>query len=284
MTKGVCSPSVKGKSYSCYSDNALHKLKELWNARHPDSKIVTNNEKEIWKALKDHLGNVCETETCWLKQKFVDLKFKNELLNYTFAPFSPVSWNKDPNEWLTSVDIESVLKQYEDKYKNFIFIGPSPIDFDKQMLYNQCVWDELCKFDLEKLIKKGKNKIGVIFNTDPHYKDGAHWISMFIDIKQKYIFFFDSVGDKPPKEIVKLMERIKDQGKQLDIDFDLIVNKKSHQRGDTECGIYSLFVITELLQGTKQPEYFLDNRIPDKEMEKLRKKYFNETPVLKGNN
>ena len=279
MTKGVCSPIAKDKSYSCYSDDALHKLKELWNARHPDVKIETNKEKDIWHALKQHLSNVCESETCWLRQKFVDFKFKNELLNYTFAPYSPTSWKTNKNEWLTSVDLESVLKQYEHKHKNFIFIGPSPIDFDKQMLYNQCVWDELCKFDLQKLLKKGKTKIGLIFNTDPHNKSGAHWISMFIDVKKKYILFFDSVGDKPPNQVNELLDRIKEQGKQLNIDFNVIINKKSHQRGDTECGIYSLFIIIELLEGKKTPEYFLHNRIPDKEMEILRKKYFNETSV-----
>lgn len=279
MTKGVCSPIANEKTYTCYSNDALHKLKELWNARHPDAKIITNVEKEIWNALKQHLSKVCESETCWLRQKFVDFKLKNELLNYTFAPFSPQTWTTNPTEWLTSVDLESVLKQYEKKHKNFIFIGPSPIDFDKQMLYNQCVWDELCKFNLQSLLKKGKTKIGIIFNTDPHHKDGAHWISMFIDIKKKYIFFFDSVGDKPPKEIGKLIARIESQGKRLNIDFNVIINTKSHQREDTECGIYSLFLIIELLESKKNPEYFLTHRIPDKEMEKLRKKYFNQSSV-----
>ena len=47
MTKGVCSPIANEKTYTCYSNDALHKLKELWNARHPDAKIMTNVEKEI---------------------------------------------------------------------------------------------------------------------------------------------------------------------------------------------------------------------------------------------
>ena len=58
MTKGVCSPIANEKSYTCYSNNALHKLKELWNARHPDAKIMTNVEKEIWSALKQHMSKV----------------------------------------------------------------------------------------------------------------------------------------------------------------------------------------------------------------------------------
>ena len=133
MTKGVCSPSAKEKPYTCYSDETIHKLKNLWNARHPDAKITINNEKEIWKKLKEHMSNVCESETCWLRQKFVDYKLENELLKYTFAPFSPKSWIKNPNEWLNSLDLESV-KTIQHKHKNFIFIGPSPIDFDTNVI------------------------------------------------------------------------------------------------------------------------------------------------------
>ena len=51
-----------------------------------------------------------------------------------------------------------------------------------------------CKFDLKDYLKEGKNKIGIVFNMDPHYKSGSHWISLFINVKKKVIFFFDSVG------------------------------------------------------------------------------------------
>ena len=52
----------------------------------------------------------------------------------------------------------------------------------------KCVWEELCKFELEKQIEKGKNKIGIIFNLDKHYQSGSHWVSLFIDI-EIMIFF-----------------------------------------------------------------------------------------------
>ena len=37
---------------------------------------------------------------------------------------------KNPQEWLSSDEITDVMKQYEDKYDNFVFLGPSPIDFE----------------------------------------------------------------------------------------------------------------------------------------------------------
>lgn len=264
------------KDYTCYSSSSLEYMKEYWNKRHPDLLINTNNPKEIWKLLKKNMNNVCDRESCWLKQNFIKNNLTRELTQSTFAPESPSTWKRNKNQWLTSLDIDRVMKQYEDAYKCFEFIGPSPIDFDSHQKYNECVWEELCKFDLSNYINKGKTKIGIIFNTDPHYKEGSHWISLFINIKDNYIFYFDSNGDDIPKEIKKLIERIKSQATQLGIHFKTMDNYQiEHQNGNSECGMYSLYFIIQLLTENKPPNYFLNERIKDEEMEKLRNKYFN---------
>ena len=264
------------KTYSCYSDKALLKMKSLWNARHPDVLIESDSPKQIWTSLKNNMKDVCDIETCWLRQKFISNNLDKKLVSYTFAPNAPDSWKKNPTEWLSSVDIEKVMKQFENRYKCFDFIGPSPIDFDKHMLYGECVWEELCKFDLQSLIKKGKTKIGIIFNLDPHYLEGSHWISMFINTKKGYIFFFDSNGEAAPKQVKVLSDRIIKQGKEIGLDLDFYQNHpKEHQKGNTECGMYSLYLIIELLTGKHDYEYFMKNDIPDKDMRALRKEYFN---------
>jgi len=183
-----CSPNPNKNGYSCYTDNSLHKMKKLWNIRHPRNKIKSNDPKEIWNSLKENMSSSCDKESCWLRSKFMEGNLDKELLNYTFAPKAPNNWKTKPDEWLSSVDIESVMKQYEKFYKCFVFLGPSPIDYDKHKLYGECVWEELCKFNLSEEIKKNKNKIGVIFNTHPHFKSGEHWISMFINIKKNILF------------------------------------------------------------------------------------------------
>lgn len=269
-----CSPTRKNK-FSCYSSDSLHVMKKYWNARHPDVKIHTNDGRAIWSQLRGHLSNVCNRESCWMRQKFMKGKLNAELKSYTFAPTSPSSWKKEPNTWLTSVDIEKVMKQYEKKYDCFEFIGPSPIDFDYHKIYDECVWEELCKFQLNDCLKRGKRKIGIIFNLDPHYKEGSHWVSLFIDTQKNFIFYFDSTGDSIPKEVGKLVKRIINQGTALNIDFGkTIVNNKEHQREDTECGIYSLYFIISMIMGVSY-EKFLNERISDKSMERLRKIYFN---------
>jgi hypothetical protein len=279
LKKVMCSPKDKKElnAFTCYTDNNLYKMRDLWNLRHPDIEIITNDPKEIHASLTNYMSNACNKESCWLKQNFIDIKTKNELTD-SFAPKIPDEWKKNPNEWLSSVDIMNVMKQYEKAYKCFDFIGPTPIDFDKKLLYGECVWDELCNFSLEDQIKKGKTKIGIVFNTDPHNKDGEHWISMFINIKKMKIFFFDSAGDKAPKKVMTLAKRIIKQGKKLNMKFVFDQNHPvEHQYGDSECGIYSLFFISHMLEDKFTENYLKTHILKDKYMHKFRKVYFNES-------
>ena len=273
-----CSPQTADKKYTCLEDETLYKLKDLWNARHEESKIESNDAKEIWTQLNSKLRGVCNKESCWLKQKFVNGKLDKELQT-SFAPVSPKEWSKNPNEWLSSTDILEVMKQYEIKYKCFDFIGPSPIDFDTHKLYGECVWEELCHFNIEDEIKNKRFKIGMIFNLDPHYKGGSHWVSMFVNIKKGEIFFFDSAGDKAPKQVMKLVNRIIKQGKQLKIPINFKFDQNypvEHQYGDTECGIYSLYFIAHMLEDRHDSNYFKTHILDDKYMEQFRKVYFNK--------
>jgi len=276
FTISKCSAGKSINDYTCYDSEALSKLKTLWNARHPDVKINTNDDKEIWEALKYNMSDVCDTEKCWIRQNFAKHKLSDDLLQYTFAPDSPKTWVKNPNEWLSSLDIEKVMKQYEKKHNNFVFMGPSPIDFDTHYKYGECVWEELCKFDLMEQIKNNKTNMGFIFNTDPHYSSGSHWISLFVDVNNNDIFFFDSTGERPPKQVKVLMNRIVSQGKKIGTTYKKIINDNVHQKSNTECGMYCLHMIISLLEKKHEPSYFLNHRISDKEMEDLRTEYFNK--------
>jgi hypothetical protein len=281
LKKVNCSPKDKSEmnNFTCYTDKSLYKLRDLWNARHPDQKITSSNTKEIHSLLTKYLSHACNKESCWIKQKDEFGKL-DEKLSDSFAPESPGEWKKNPNEWLTSVDITNVMKQYEKAYKCFDFIGPSPIDFDYKKMYGECVWEELCNFSLAEQIKKKKNKIGIIFNTDPHNKPGQHWISMFINIRKASIFFFDSTGDPAPKEIMTFVERIKAQGRKLNpkLNFKFDSNEGTeHQYGNTECGIYSLFFIVHMLEDKLTDHYIKTHILKDEYMEKFRKIYFNDS-------
>lgn len=273
-----CSPIVEGSTpmpYTCYTPELLHKLKHKWNQRHSDVKITTNDPKEIWHFLNENLKNVCDEEKCWLKQGFVDNETKSKIENLAFPPTAPIEWKKNPNTWLSSVDITQVMRQYEQKYKCFKFIGPSPIDFDSKYKNTaECVWKELCEFSLKKYLDSGINKIGVIFNLDKHDEPGSHWVSFFINIRRRVLFYFDSTGETIPPEVAVLRDRIIKQGAENGIKFSFHQNTKSHQKENTECGMYSLFFTISMLKDARSIEFFKKSEIPDKKMENFRKIYF----------
>ena len=275
-----CSPTNEHSinELTCYDDKDLIKLKNIWNARHPDKPMNTNEPREIWFQLKNYYSNICNKESCWVRKMVTNSKLKKDLLS-SFAPKSPDEWKKNPNEWLSSIDIIQVMNQYEKKYKNFDFIGPSPIDYDTHVLNGKCVWEELCNFNLAKHLKNGYDKIGVIFNTDPHDKGGEHWISLFIDVKKKIIFFFDSVGDAIPERIKTFVDNVINQGSELKNPIIFTFDQNSpveHQKGNTECGMYSLYFIIHMLENKITSNYLKTHKLNDKYVEKFRKIYFNE--------
>lgn len=274
-----CSPENKHENnkFTCYSKTDLLKMKHIWNKRHPDNPIKTNNSEKIWFTLKNYYANTCNKESCWVRQMVKNTKLEKELLD-AFAPESPEEWKKNPNEWLSSIDILKVMNQYEKKYKCFDFLGPSPIDYDTHKMHGECVWEELCHFNLSDKINKGFTKIGIIFNLDPHYKGGSHWVSMFINIKKHTIFYFDSAGEPIPKQIKKFADTVTKQGIELTkpIQFNFDQNYPvEHQYGNTECGIYSLFFIIHMLEDKITGHYLKTHILKDQYMEKFRKIYFN---------
>tara|TARA_B100001769_G_scaffold268566_1_gene257237 strand:+ start:2165 stop:3058 length:894 start_codon:yes stop_codon:yes gene_type:complete len=277
-----CSPNQDNnvvsnlKGFSCYGKKDILNMKNIWNTNNSNNKIISNDPKKIWIFFKKNLSNKCYNELCWLNDKSFNSDInKNVVINSLFRPFSPEAWKSKPYQWLSSNDIIKVMKQYEKRYKDFVFIGPSPIDFDQKKLFGTCVWEKLCKFDINKYIKT-HSKIGIIFNTDPHYKSGSHWVALFINIKEKYIFYFDSNGDKIPNEIKILVDRIIVQGNKINIQFNFTSNYGlEHQLKDGQCGMYTLYFIIQLLTNKKTPNYFKNKRIPDQIMKNYRIKYYN---------
>ena len=290
-----CSPAVKGKTASkdtCFTPDILTKLKSDYNHVNRNVPIRETEPKKILAELRKRLSQ-CGKEDCWLSQ-LKDEKLRKRIKEYVFAPKRPKDWDYNPNEWLSNYDIFNVLTQYEDKYPHFEFIGPSFIDFDSKTGSSNttCVTSELCHFSLKQHLSKKHRKIAIVFNLDKHTGPGTHWVSLFIDIKDRFIFYFDSAGSKIPQEIMRLVKRVQKQGLELSrpIRFRFLENyPMTHQYTNTECGMYSLFfIITMLLEkpdadihagvegGFDKIRFFRKHRIPDKVVENLRWKYFNK--------
>ena len=277
LNKKQCSAKNKHDflDFTCYKPTMLYKMRTIWNTRNPHLSIKTNNLKKIWESLGNYMQKSCKNEVCWMKSNLFKNRFTSKELKNIFAPAQPTEWKKNPNEWLSSIEISELMKQYEDAYKCFEFIGPTPIDFDEHLAYGKCVWEDLCKFNLKDKIDKGINKIGIIFNLDTHDKPGSHWTSMFINFKLKKIYYFDSYGDDlSPKRVITLANRIQEQSKEFGKEYKFIINKKRHQYSRSECGMYCLYFIIQLIKDV--PFSRFSKKVNDKYMKRLRNKYFNQ--------
>jgi hypothetical protein len=219
-----CSPSKKNNKVTCYSDKSLIKIANNYNKKKIDKiSVPANKEKlteqdrgHLWKAIKNKLKDEapCNEDFCYLETDVVKELNDQDINKNTFVPEKPLEWYDSPNEWLSNFDIADVMRQYEDE-TDFIFFGPTPIDFDERLNYNRCVNQELCSINLRDINNKKKKQIGVIFNLDPHTKSGSHWTALFVDMKRGGIYYFDSYGIEPPNEVKKLMKRIRSQGNDL---------------------------------------------------------------------
>ena len=324
--KFKCSPRPEIESVSCYDIDVLRKIANTINKEtsHTIKDINKKDRKELWTEIYKIMSNIseCKTETCWIKNDM--LKHLSHEIKKGLRPFMPKKWEENKNEWLSTIDIAASLKQYEEAHKDFKLYGPTPIDFHLKESNGSCKVDDLCAINIQKLLNEGIRKIGIVFNTDPHYKSGQHWISLYIDLyddncifggakKRKHtkkaknmkdkkikkvkngellseeelsesshigktcsgMYYFDSQGVPPPKNIVDLMENISAQADNSthNIKFQKLYNDIQHQKKNTECGIYSIHFITSLLYGMKFKDYIKKVR-NDEEMEKFRRVFF----------
>ena len=295
LKKDACSPYSRGRKVidkSCFTKGVLNDLKQTYNATHsPSEQILSNDPREIHETIQKRLP-YCKRESCWI-QKIARPAVKNKLMSLLFSPPQPSEWKENPTTWLSNYDILGVLRQYEQTFPYFFFIGPSPIDYNVRPARNpsKCVCNNLCNFSLQTQFEKGKRKIGVIFNLDKHTQNGSHWVSLFIDLEEKFIFYFDSTSDPPPKEIRTFIQTVVSQGNSMEpkIPFKTYANRRmEHQLQNNECGMYSLFFIITMLVREKDGKklttkevirLFLGKlgRISDREMNELRDDFFLES-------
>jgi hypothetical protein len=149
------------------------------------------------------------------------------------------------------------------------------MDFDLKLGFGQCVANELCKISLkDQKQKRRKMRFGVVFNLDNHNESGSHWVCMLCDLVRREICYWDSYAMKPTKEVVTLMNRLKQQAKtDLGLDVVIKVNKIRHQYKNSECGVYCIYFLTSLLDG-KKFEDVVKNIVSDDEMNAKRSEFF----------
>jgi hypothetical protein len=183
---------------------------------------------------------------------------KNDLAERVLRPARPAEWAKDPDMWLDSTNIAAVLNQYEATYPKFEFMGPFPIDFAAPDPYGggaaggplrgkKCLMTEICELRVQKAMSNGTEAIGIVYNLDPHFKSGSHWVANYIDIPGHKCYYFDSYGMAPPPQVAKFMKWLTTQDPAMKLEY----NARRLQYRDTECGVYCIYFIIRMLSGDK---------------------------------
>ena len=240
-----CHPRVGDNrpAHGCLPTNILHRAAKKLGVVEPRS------SPSLRSALERTLHVNSGQESSFVNAlPFTDSE-KQYLKTTYLRPEQPPKWKDDPDMWLDSTNIEEVMKQYEDAYQNFEFMGPFPIDFAAPDPYTkekgQCLIKEICSLRVADSIKQGTQYIGIIYNLDPHFKGGSHWVANFIDIPKHKCYYFDSYGYEPPKQIAKFMKWLTTQDPQMNLGY----NARRFQHKDSECGMYSLYFIIRMLMG-----------------------------------
>jgi hypothetical protein len=254
-----CNPTLKKKRTGCLPTKIY-------------SRLATGGKPHIRDLRKKALAKTgCSSDRCLAEKANMS---SIEIDKY-LRPKRPSSWTTKPNTWLDTNNIDQVMKQYEIAYPHFTYLGAVPIDFSAQDPYvagneKKCLYSYFCNINLNDLKQKGKTGIGAIFNLDPHFRDGSHWVGLYIDLVRRECDFFDSYGMKPHPLIFNLMKSLT-----LQMPLKLNYNARRFQFSDTECGMYSLYFLINMIEGVRF-KAFVKKPVADSEMLKLRKWIFSD--------
>jgi len=280
----ICAPGAQYEAGVCSSVFVLKNIIEAINKQNKQAKITIPDDIKnlellnpveyktyLIKKIRENVSEGCNNEVCWMNENFISKMTndaKQELLNYTFKPQSP----QGRYTWLNTNDIDNVLDQHCKKKNNnkFISFGAMPMDFASLNYY------ELNKVSFDELINNGKTQIGFVLNLDNHNESGSHWVGVFVDLEKKYIYYYDSVGKKPEQRVIDFMNKVNNYFREKNVPKNMIKidwNKKQHQHGNTECGVYSIRFLLQMIKGVDF-NTFCDNKFSDSKINKCRRKYF----------
>jgi hypothetical protein len=242
------------------------------------TEVYTDLQKSYGNDIYQGTGCKEGEDHCLLDKSSLADDVKKNLRKEYLRPKRPKEWNDKPDTWLDNFNIMHVFQQYEEAYPWFKFLGTFPIDFSAPNPYKkntvECLHPELCTLNLKKEYEKGVRGIGIVFNLDPHFKGGSHWVALYINlqnIKEPFVGYFDSYGYKTPALIARLMRSFKLQIKTCQLGS----NARRFQYSNTECGMFSIYFIICMIHGISFKDFCKDS-VEDAMMLDLRKILFSK--------
>jgi hypothetical protein len=256
----VCAAGKRTTSATCLTKAQIQEIARVFGVR-----LEKKTKNAMWKELNARAKTNCTSDRCVVNRA-------GGLGSSSLRPVYPASWRADPNTWLTNVDIDNVMRQYERRYRSFAFVGVMPVDFSSYAEEGRCVVRQMCAFDALSL---GKARLGFVFNLDRHDQSGSHWVALYVGLRKSDsnygAYFFDSNGQPPPSSVAELMRKIATQSG--DDKFPVVVNRTRKQFENTECGMFCVHFLVECLK--RRPfKDIVRGSMRDAEMTRLRKVHF----------
>lgn len=242
---------------------------------------ITNNDD---MNIMAYLTN-CKSERCVLESDLMREVAPSSLVDESISKLKSAG-PANTVEWLSNFNINDKLQELEGDFNEFGYMDTTMMDFASQ---GGSLDDPA---SIISMIENGKQIIGCVINTD-YYSScgygkqcGQHWVCVIIDTRKGKdtnwsIEYFDSVGDPPPKEIVKWQAKIQ---KVLDAyrakkghtgGVNVVNSNVQHQHKNTECGVYCLYYIRSRAEDIS-PYGFNQEPIADEKMINFRRYLFTD--------
>ena len=250
-----CSFNIKFDGISCLPIKYLINILYTYNKKNINNKIIfdekkINDKNYVNNLLVKYMG---EDQLDWIN--ILD----NQSIKKYYKYFLPIISDKK-YEWLNTININEILKRYEVIFPDFNFIGSVPCDY---------YFDDL---NINDLLKLGKTRFAVVYNTDNSRGPGKHWVAIYGNIEKKEIYYYNSIGEEPQIEFKKFIDNIINQYKKLNNDkYIYKYNQIQHQYKGSECGVFSIYFIIRCLKNYDINDIFQNKmNIRDDEVNKIR--------------
>lgn len=247
------------------------------------AEAATTHHAALLRGLRRVMGPL-RPEHEWPDMRFIAQGAPPDLrrrLTAAFRPPHPVAWLHNPRMWLTSLDIEASLRQYEDS--RFRFLGVFPIDFALRLDSGaRCVSPRICDLDIQQQLslQPDMQQIGAVFNLDKHTQSGTHWVALHAGLDPTHaasygVSYYDSVARRPPPQITAFMQRMRQQMAAAYLKpFAIQHNILRKQFGNTECGVFAINFIVQSIPRTHTFHQVCANVGRDSDMNDMRKLLF----------
>lgn len=258
---------------TCYNKFELLLLAETIEHKEGKGRLHFARDKSVkslWKDIAAYMKHKhgCVDELCWVEK----LKM-TKVEKSAFKPKLPKEWqqcdkttvpnNNCMNSWLSNVDLNRVLEQFAQNNPAFLFLGSVPIDFATT---HTAMTKAINRFTVADALADGKTHVGVVFNTQPSYMSGEHWICAFIELcgNHPQINFFDSYGANFANypEVLRFLHRVQAELHYHHPRVEIKKNTVRHQFHNSECGVYCLKFIADRL-GAMTFEAITQGHMPD---------------------